>query len=63
MEFKKEVRMVKYVISSSSFETKKEAVDQLMEWFDVDTLDPEAMVYEIKKSFKPIMKIRLKDEK
>jgi len=55
--------MAKYVVSSTSFETKKEAVDQLKKWFDGDTLDPEAMVYEVKKSFEPVIKIRLKEEK
>jgi len=55
--------MTKYVISSASFETKKKAVKQLEEWFENDTLDLEAMVYEVKKSFEPVIKISLKEEK
>lgn len=53
--------MAKYVISSNVFDTKKEAIEQLEEYLDFGTLDENAKVYEIKKTFK--VKLELEEEK
>ena len=54
---------MKYVISSARFATKKQAIKQLEEWNEEERLDENARVYKVSKSFKPISKIELKEEK
>ena len=52
-----------YVISSSEFDTKKEAVAQMEKWLKMDKLCPKAKVYKVEKTYKPILEIKLKEVK
>ena len=54
---------MKFVISSSEFKTKKEAVKQLKKWHDNDDLCPNAKVYSVKEEYKPVFKIELEKVK
>jgi len=47
----------KYVISSSVFDSKDEALEQLQAWLDRDNLDEDAKVYEVKKVYKPVLEL------
>jgi len=49
--------MKKYVISSTTFSTLKEAEEQLNEWNDNDTLDKMAIVYKVKAEYSPVLKL------
>ncbi len=52
-----------YVISSAKFTSKKKALEQIKEWDELDNLDEGARVYLVKKTFKPVRKIQLVEEK
>lgn len=48
-----------YVISSTEFDTKREAIEQLEEWGEAGDLDNDARVYKVSKSYMPIVEIDL----
>ena len=50
---------MKYVISSSEFKSKKEALERIQDWDVLGTLDPNARVYSVKDIFEPVVKIEL----
>jgi len=54
---------MKYVISSAEFRSKKKALEQIIEWEADGTLDPNAKVYLIKKTFEPVTIVEIKLEK
>lgn len=49
-----------YAVSSTTFDSLEEAEELLQSWFDNGNLHDDAKVYEVKKTFKP--KIRLEEE-
>lgn len=54
---------MKYVISSSEFDSKKKAIKQIKKWYDLDDLCPKAKVYSVKEEFKPVFKVELEKVK
>lgn len=48
---------MKYVISSTSFTSKKRAVEQIKEWINADTLDKKTRVYEVGKEYQPLSRV------
>ena len=54
---------MKYVISSAKFTSKKKALEQIREWTERGSLDKEARVYGVKKTFKPVRKTQLEEVK
>ncbi|MEM5811014.1 MAG: hypothetical protein QXP66_03880 [Candidatus Aenigmatarchaeota archaeon] len=46
-----------YTISTRIFTSLEEAEKQLNEWYENDTLNKESMVFEIKKVYKPKIKV------
>lgn len=52
---KKGGSMKKYVISSTEFESKDEAMAQIAEWAEGGTLDSKARVYEVKRKYQPVL--------
>lgn len=57
---KKGGSMKKYVISSTEFESKDEAMAQIAEWAEDGTLDSRARVYEVKRTYQPAFSIDVK---
>lgn len=47
--------MKKFVISSTAYESKDEALAQLTEWSENGTLDSKARVYEVKRKYQPVL--------
>lgn len=50
----------KFVISSTEFDTKDEAIAQIAEWDEDGTLDSRARVYEVKRTYQPAFSIDVK---
>ena len=53
-----------YCVSSTTFDSLKEAEQQLQDWFDEGKLDEDATVYEVSKEYWPNIKlVEIKDTK
>ena len=46
---------IKFVISSKGFYSLNKAKEKIMEYYSNDKLDPDAMIYEVQKTFKPVI--------